>query len=126
MKISDLDEMRVNSAKDRAKKFFDMLSERRRKSKREQKELRIRKEVLREAERNRYQAIKASLKEQKEPSVPTQPSPSEPPEQQEAVKPVSVDPATQGFLRWCFNKEEKEELPPWKIRNPRLYRGAKW
>lgn len=126
MKIADLCETRVNSARDRAKRFFNMLSEQRRKAKCEQKELRERQEILREAEQHRYKAIKASLKELKKPSVPPQPSPSEPPEQTEPIKPVSVDPATQDYLRWCRTKETKEEPPPWRIRNTRIYRGAKW
>jgi len=126
MKVSDFDETRVSSARHRAKKFFDMLSEQRRKEKREQGELRKSQEVLREAERTRYQAIKASLKELRKPSVPPQPPPPKPPEQQESAEPVSVDSAALDFWKWCVGKqEEKEELPPWKIRNTRLYRGAK-
>ena len=127
MKVSDFDETRVSSARHRAKKFFDMLSEQRRKEKREQREWRKSQETLRQAEKNRYQAIKASIKELKKPSVSRQPQSPKPPEQQEpvTVKPVSVHPASLDFWRWCVGKEEKEELPPWKIRNSRLYRGAK-
>jgi hypothetical protein len=43
----------------------------------------------------------------------TEPPPPEPPEQQDPVGPVSVDPATQDFLRWCRKKEEKEGKKNW-------------
>jgi hypothetical protein len=124
MKISDFDETRVSSA--RARRFFNMLSERKRRAKREREELREEQEILREAEKNRSQAIKASLRDLKKPCVQQQPPSPEPPEKQEPANPVSVDQASLDFWRWCvWKQEEKEEPPPWRVRNTRLYKGTK-
>ena len=120
-------ENRDSTAKHRAKKFFDMLSERRRKERVDQQELRKQQQTLREAQRKQYQAIKSSLREIREARVRPQPSPPEPPHQQEPVKPVSVDPVTQEFLRWVFNRDkEEDDTPYWVKRSPRLYgKGSK-
>jgi len=127
MEIPDFDDMRADKAKQRAKKFFDMLSEKRRKEKAEKRELRESKEILREVEKNRSEAIKASLRGLKKPSVvPQPPSPEQSPEAQEPVKTVTVDQASLDFWRWCVGKEEKEEEPPpWRVRNTRLYKGTR-
>jgi hypothetical protein len=117
MKISDLDEMRVSSA--RAIRFFDMLYRKRKAKEEKQRELRGVQEFQEEIERKR----RLQPKESTPSPAPSQPVSSETQKPQPPALPV--DPATQDFWRWCRNKEEKEEPPPWKIRNPRLYRGAK-
>ena len=121
MKDSIPDEIRAIKAK-RVKNFFKMLSDQRRMTKelarkeREDKEAAVtrKKEILADLQRRREASIRASR-----PSLPP-PKPSEPPPQ-----PVAPNPATQEFLKWCFAKEEEEEIPPWVERCPRIYGRGK-
>ena len=121
MKKTNSDEIRAIKAK-RATKFFKMLSDQRQITKelarkeQEDKEAtaKRKKEILGDLQRRREASIRASR-----PSLPP-PKPSEPPPQ-----PVAPNPATQEFLKWCFSKEEEEEIPPWVERCPRIYGRGK-
>ena len=59
-------------------------------------------------------------------TLPPVPVPRPPQPKPEPPRPaVLPDPATQEFLRWCFSKQEEEEIPPWVERCPRIYGRGK-
>ena len=116
MKISDLDETRVIAARDRAKKFFDMLSDRKRKAKADKEREVKSQEFQQEIELRRQSVLQAS------PPPPRKTLASEHTKPQ--PHPVEPDAATQAFLRWCFRGEEDDDEPYWVKRNPRLYGGS--
>jgi len=118
MKISDKSEKRVISAKDRAKKFFDGLSERRRKAKADkEREVKMSQELQQEIELRRQSVLQASPPPPRKTLASEHTKPQPPP--------VEPDPTTQAFLRWCFRREEDDDDEPyWVKRNPRLYRGS--
>ena len=117
MKDSIPDEIRAIKAK-RATNFFRMLSERRQIT----KELAMKEREDREAIAKRKKEMLGDLKRQKEPVYrPPRPSLPSPKPPESPPQPVKPHPATQEFLKWCFAKEEKEEIPPWVERCPRIY-----
>jgi len=117
MKKTNSDEIRAIKAK-RVKNFFKMLSDQRRIT----KELAMKEREDREAIAKRKKEMLGDLKRQKEPVYrPPQPSLLSPKPPESPPQPVKPHPATQEFLRWCFSKDEEEEIPPWVERCPRIY-----
>ena len=101
--------------------YFQIISDARRKAKEEKaREVRVKEEDRIRAEVDkRWQDYMAKC-----PPVPIpRPPPSKPPEPPRPA--VEPNPATQEFLKWCFAKDEEEEIPPWAERCPRLYGRGK-
>jgi hypothetical protein len=126
-----------SKAKHRAKKFFQMLTEQRRKAKEErdrEKQRQRREDVFR-----KMQELQGGTEVSKQPiqRVLHPPSTSEPmnlyPPDSTAQeppkpsdKPAQLHPADLDFWRWAVGKGEEEEPPAWTWRNRLLYKGAKW
>ena len=100
--------------------YFQIISDARRKAKEEKaREIRVREEDrIREEVDRRWRDHMAKC--------PPVPIPRPPQPKPEPPRPtVAPDPATQEFLKWCFSKEEEEELPYWAERCPRIYGRSK-
>jgi len=135
------DEDRESKARNRAKRFFQMLTERRQKAKEERDKERVRQR--REDVLTKMQELQGETGARQQPfqqvlHQAVQPQPQSPPPPEPIVpdppeltipeplkppsRPVQPDPATVEFLRWCFRQREEEEEPDRYRRFPQIYR----
>ena len=132
-----LDENRDSKARNRAKKFFQMLTERRQKAKEERDKERVRQrreDVLRKMQElqgetgARQQPVQEVLRPHPQLPPPPEPIVPDPPEltipepPKPPGRPAQPDPATVEFLKWCFREREEEEEPSRYRRFPQIYR----
>ena len=146
MNVSDSGENRVNTASERAKNFFAMLSERRTEA---QEEARLKRQVQKARPAKYYLQEKRRVAQERKkrrfqrkvrpfqihrreeplddpPEMIPRPAsrPSIPPEPCASKPATPMDWGTREFLKWCFGKDEEEvdpTLPPWGNRCSGIY-----